>query len=220
MNISSQQWPIRVLIVDDHPMLREGTRMLLERTTGVEVVGAVGEGLEGLRQVSAQRPDIVLLDVRLPDVSGIEVARQIHARFPSVKVLVVTGYDERAYARALLQLGIQGYLPKSASGPQLVAALHAVAAGSTVIMGEAARVLAGSAVLSLTAREYDVLQLLVAGYRNTQVAEALSVSLKTVEFHVCNVLEKLGARSRAEAVSIALQQGICQPEQQQRQMPG
>src|SRR5689334_15656218 len=189
--------PIRVLIVDDHPMAREGTRALLERSAAIEVVGAVGEGFAALWLLRELQPDIVLLDVRLPDISGIEVARQLRTEFPTVKVLVVTGYDEIGYARALLQLGVRGYLAKSASGAELVAAVRAVAAGNQVITAEAARGIVEGRNDPLTAREHEVLQRLVAGRRNAEIADDLCLSLKTVEFHVRNVLQKLGARSRA-----------------------
>lgn len=203
--------PIRVLIVDDHPMAREGTRALLERSAAIEVVGAVGEGFAALWLLRELQPDIVLLDVRLPDISGIEVARQLRTEFPTVKVLVVTGYDEIGYARALLQLGVRGYLAKSASGAELVAAVRAVAAGNQVITAEAARGIVEGRNDPLTAREHEVLQRLVAGRRNAEIADDLCLSLKTVEFHVRNVLQKLGARSRAEAIGLALQHGIHHP---------
>lgn len=208
MTDTAAQQPTRVLIIDDHPMVREGTRALLERSATIKVVGALGEGVAALWLVHELQPDVVLLDVRLPDISGIEVARQLRAEFPAVKVLVVTGYDEIGYARALLQLGVRGYLAKSASGAELIAAVRAVAAGNQVLTAEAARVIIEGRNAPLTAREHEVLQRLVAGRRNAEIANDLSLSLKTVEFHVRNVLQKLGARSRAEAVSFALQRGI------------
>lgn len=208
MSDPAAQQPTRVLIIDDHPMVREGTRALLERSATIKVVGALGEGLAALWLVHELQPDVVLLDVRLPDISGIEVARQLRAEFPAVKVLVVTGYDEIGYARALLQLGVRGYLAKSASGAELIAAVRAVAAGNQVLTAEAARVIVEGRNAPLTAREHEVLQRLVAGSRNAEIANDLCLSLKTVEFHVRNVLQKLGARSRAEAVSFALQRGI------------
>ena len=204
---------IRVVIVDDHPMVREGTRALLERSAKIEVVGAVGEGMEALRLAGELQPDVLLLDVRLPDISGVEVARQTRQSFPEVKLLVVTGYDEIGYSRALRQLGVHGYLAKSASGAEIIAAVQAVAAGSVLLTAESARVASGGGREPLTSRERDVLELLVAGRRNAEIADQLTVSLKTVEFHVRNVFEKLGARSRAEAVSRALQQGICVPQE-------
>lgn len=208
MTDTAAQQPTRVLIIDDHPMVREGTRALLERSATIKVVGALGEGVAALWLVHELQPDVVLLDVRLPDISGIEVARQLRTEFPAVKVLVVTGYDEIGYARALLQLGVRGYLAKSASGAELIAAVRAVAAGNQVLTAEAARVIIEGRNAPLTAREHEVLQRLVAGRRNAEIANDLSLSLKTVEFHVRNVLQKLGARSRAEAVSFALQRGI------------
>lgn len=211
MNETQTQQPIRVLIIDDHPMVREGTRALLDRSPAIEVMDALGDGSAALWLVRRRQPDVVLLDVRLPDISGIEVARRLRLEFPSIKVLVVTGYDEIGYARALLRLGVRGYLAKSASGAELVAAIRAVAAGNRVLTAEAARAVVDDGTTPLTAREHEVLHRLVAGMRNAEIADALCLSLKTVEFHVRNVFQKLGARSRAEAVSMALQRGLCLP---------
>ncbi len=216
MTDSGEQKLIRVIIVDDHPMAREGTRALLERSAAIKVVGVLGEGLPVLRLVRELQPDVLLLDVRLPDISGIEVVRRLGAEFSTVKVLIVTGYDEIGYARVLLRLGVHGYLAKSASGTELVAAVQAVASGARLLATEAVRMNPENGKAPLTARERDVLQLLVAGRRNAEIGVELYVSLKTVEFHVRNVLQKLGARSRAEAVRFALQQGICMPDDDSR----
>lgn len=205
----NEQKLIRVIIVDDHPMVREGTQALLEQSLTIKVVGTLGEGLGVPRLVRELQPDVLLLDVRLPDVSGIEVVRQMRTEFPTVKVLIVTGYDEIGYARVLLQLGVHGYLAKTASGEEILAAVHAVASGNRRFAAEAARVSVENGKDLLTAREHEVLQLLVAGLRNAEIGAALCVSVKTVEYHARNVLQKLGARSRSEAVRFALQQGIC-----------
>lgn len=200
--------PIRAVLVDDHPALRHGTQAILQQAGGIEVIGATGEGAEALQLVESLRPDVLLLDLHLPDVNGVEVARRVRERCPEVAVLVLTGYEEVGYVRALRELGVRGFVGKTASNEQIVAAVRAVAAGRTVLVSEGveATLRAGSPVL--TSREQEVLRLLAAGKRNQEIADALCVSLKTVEFHVGHVLEKLGARSRTEAIVEARRQGF------------
>ncbi len=199
---------MRVVLVDDHPVVREGTRTILERALGVEVVGEAGTGAEALRQVDEQRPDVLLLDVHLPDVSGVEVARAVRASHREVAVVAYTGLADAGYARALLQLGVRAYLRKDASSESLVAALRAVAAGQTVLETAAARAALAAEPDPLTAREDQVLQLLAAGRRNAEIAESLGLRRQTVEFHLHNVFQKLGVRSRTEAVARARQRGL------------
>lgn len=200
--------PIRVVVVDDHPMLRQGTESLLARTADIRVVGATGEGSGVFRLLESRRPDVLVLDVHLPDMNGVDVAKRVRAEFPDVAVLILTGYEEVGYVRALVQLGVRGYLGKSASGDDIVAAIRAVAQGRTVLVSEGVRAALRTDAATLTEREQEVLELLVAGRRNQEIAVSLSVSLKTVEFHVGHVLEKLGVRSRAEAVRSALERGL------------
>lgn len=199
---------IRVVLVDDHPVVREGTRTILERAPGVEVVGEAGTGAEALRLVDEQRPDVLLLDVHLPDMSGVEVARAVCARHREVAVIAYTGLADAGYARALLQLGVRAYLRKDTSGKSLVVALRAVAVGQTVLETAAARAALAAEPDPFTARENQVLQLLAAGRRNAEIAEALGLRRQTVEFHLHNVFQKLGARSRTEAAARARQRGL------------
>jgi DNA-binding NarL/FixJ family response regulator len=195
--------PIRVMIVDDHPLVREGTRAALERSGHVQVVATAADGAETLRILPERRPDVLLLDLHLPDMSGLEVARSVRALAPEVSIVVITGYEDVTYQRALLQMGVRGYLRKTMSGPEIVQALRDAVAGRSVIAGRTA-----DAVEPLTTREEEVLMLMAAGWRNGEIAEQLGVSVKTVEFHTGHVLEKLGARSRTEAVARARQYGL------------
>jgi DNA-binding NarL/FixJ family response regulator len=203
-----EETPIRIVIVDDHPLLQEGTRALLARSAGIVVAGMAGDGETALRLVEQCNPDVLLLDLHLPGISGVDVARQTRARNPQVAILVLTGYDEIGYVRGLVQLGVRGYLRKSASGPELLAAIRAVAAGQTVLPPAITRTMINPKADLLTARECEVLTLLADGRRNLEIAQALGVSLKTVEFHISHILDKLGARSRTEAIFKARQQGF------------
>lgn len=197
--MSCQAESIRVIIVDDHPMLRDGTKACLDQAGGVDVVAVASTGAEALRLVQAHRPDALLLDLRLPDVSGVEIARRVRERSPEVAIVVLTGYEQLGYTRALRELGVKGFLQKTASSKEIVDAVRAVAAG-----GSAFPDIEGSGnIKALSMRELEVLRLMVAGYRNADIVEELSISLRTVEYHVSNVLSKLGARSRADAVRIA-----------------
>ena len=202
---------IRVVIVDDHPLLREGTRALLDGSAGIAVVGLTGEGRAAFGLVERLRPDVLLLDIHLPDLSGIEVTRQVRAAFPAVAILVVTGYDAAGYARALLRLGVRGFLSKAAPGDQLVAAVRAVAQGQTALGSAAAQAALGGTA-ALTAREHEVLRLLAAGRRNKEIAAALSVSENTVEFHLSRIFQKLDVRSRTDAIRKGREQGLVPPE--------
>ena len=198
---------IRVVVVDDHPMLREGTRSVLMQHTGIDVVGVAADGRTALELVNEHRPHVLMLDVHLPDVSGVEVTRQVRSRYPEVAIVVLTGYEDAGYARALLRLGVRGYLGKTASADEIVAAVRAAAQGLTVIEPAALAAFESTSEV-FTARELEVLRLMVGGKRNTEIASALDVSVKTVEFHVSHLLEKLGARSRTEAILQAKQRGI------------
>jgi DNA-binding NarL/FixJ family response regulator len=199
---------IRVVIVDDHPMLREGTRGVLAQHADITVVGMAETGAAALHLVAELRPDVLLLDVHLPDRSGVDVARHVRSSSPNVAILVVTGYDDAGYVRTLLGLGVLGYLYKSVPGDQIVQAVRAVARGEQAVAKGALQRSLGNNMPALTSREHEVLRLLATGRRNAEIATALGVSVNTVEFHVGNLLQKLDVHSRTEALVRARQHGL------------
>lgn len=199
--------PIRVLVVDDHPIAREGSRGYLEQDPGIVVVGATESGADAIEMAQTLRPDVVVLDLRLPDISGLEVARQLRVLVPEVKILVLTGYDSLAYRRFLKGIGVPGYLDKSAGGNELVAAVHTLNGGlpySSPLAGEDEK--AEKVVLS--AREQEILHLIASGWRNSEIGKFLGLTENTVEYYVRSMLSKLNARSRTEAVARARQHGL------------
>jgi len=218
--IRQAERPTRVVVVDDHPIMRAGTQAALEEQADLAVVGVAADGAEALRLSDALRPDVLVLDLGLPDISGVEVARQVSATSPEVNVLVLSAHDTLGNVRSLRDVGVRGFVSKLASGDELVGAIRRVAAGGTAISvcggsalstgGAGSKDAAGDEPQeSLTAREADVLQLLAGGRRNMEIAAELSVSVNTVEFHVRHVLAKLGARSRTEAAMRARELGLC-----------
>lgn len=205
---------VKVLIVDDQQMFREGIRHRLAQESDISVVGEAASGEEALEMISRAKPDVVILDIRLPNMSGIEVARQVRQRWPDVKIMVLSGYDFDQYVRAAARVGIDGYVLKDASQEVLVKALREIAAGGVVLVPQiASKVMRdfrespaanrGHLIEDLTIREIEVLDLIAQGLRNTDIAERLSISRRTVEAHVSNVMAKLGTESRTEAVRVA-----------------
>jgi DNA-binding NarL/FixJ family response regulator len=187
---------IRVVVVDDHPMARDWTSTSLAAAPDIEVVGAAETGRGGLRLATTLRPDVMVLDVHLPDISGIEVARRLRSLSPDVAVLIVTGFDDPTYAQALLQLGVRGYMNKSASAADLVAAVRQAVSG-------AGRSPACDNRPPLCARDRQLLAQLASGRRNHEIASALDLSLHVVEYRVGQLLQTLGVHSRAEAIQLA-----------------
>ena len=198
---------VRVVIADDHAVMREGTQLILE-AAGIAVVATAATGAEALRAVARQRPDVLVLDLQLPDRSGVEVAQAVGRDFPAVAVLILTGHAEAGYVRTLLQIGVRGYVHKMASGAEVVAAVRAVAAGRTIVVSGALGDGAAGLGAAVTARELQVLRLMAAGRRNADIARELCVSVKTVEHHVTNLLVKLDAQSRTQAIVKAQQRGL------------
>jgi DNA-binding NarL/FixJ family response regulator len=202
--------PIRVVIVDDHALVREGTAQLLEAEADLEVVGQAGTAEQGLHQLERLRPDVALVDVNLPGISGLELARRAAASYPTVRILIVSAYDDYAYVTEALEIGVGGYLLKTASGKEVVNAVRAVADGTFVID----RALSGrlrrrspsgpTKSIALTERQIEILALLARAMSNKRIANELGLGLRTVESHVSMILAKLGVESRSEAMLYAL----------------
>jgi len=191
--------PLRVVIVDDHKLLLEGTKAALDRYPEVDVVGLASSGREALEKIEQLAPDLVLLDVRLPDISGIEVARQVCEKWPNIRIIALSGFDDSMYVRGLRRVGVLACLAKTLTTAELIQAIRDVVAGN---ISPSARTDRSSPELldPLTPREFEVLELMGKGMRNGEIGAALSLSVKAVEYHVTHVLEKLDARSRSEAI--------------------
>ncbi|MGE5288584.1 MAG: response regulator [Micromonosporaceae bacterium] len=201
---------IRVLVVDDHALHRDGIRQILGQQPGIEVVGEAESAELALALVNQLHPSVVLMDIRLPGMNGIEATRRIRRDHPGTRVLVVTAYDDDEYVLGALEAGASGHLSKAAPGRKLVDAVRAVIAGGTVIEPLAlTHLLAGAngtqlPAPQLTERELAVLKLLAEGLHNKQVATRLGISRRTVERHCDNIYAKLGVASRTEAVVRAI----------------
>ena len=207
-------FPIRVMIVDDHDMVRRGLAAFLRVKPELELVGEARDGLEALEICEKVRPDVVVMDLVMPRMSGAETTRAIRRHWPHVQVVALTSFEERDLVREALSAGAIGYLLKNVSVDDLAAAIHAAHAGRTTLSPEALQALiasdAGSAAMDyqLTAREQEVLALLVQGMSNPEIADSLVVSRATAKAHVSNILSKLGVSNRSEAVALAIQQNL------------
>ena len=205
--------PIRVLVVDDHAVVRGGLRLFLLAFDDLELVGEASSGEKALAQCADLRPDVVLMDLVMPGMGGVEAIRLLRQRHPHVQVIALTSFPEDELVQAALRAGAISYLLKTISAGDLAAAIRAAAAGQPTLAPEATQALlrraaAPAASYDLTAREREVLGLLVDGLSNAEIAERLTISESTAKFHVSNVLGKLQVGSRAEAVSVALQSGL------------
>jgi len=212
--------PIRVLIADDHTIVREGIRQVLDGTEGIQVVGEAGTGAEAIEQAAALVPDVAVLDVSMPGESGLEVAKQIKRTLPTTRVLMLSVYDNMEFVLEAVRAGADGYLLKDSSPAELRAAIQRVHGGESAFSAVAARQLSAALrqeeqnreraerVASLTPRELDVLRHVVAGRTNKETASALGISHRTVETHRENILKKLGVRSVAELTRLAIEMGL------------
>lgn len=209
---------VRVLVVDDEELTRTGLRTLLSAQPDLTVVGEAADGSEVLPLVAELRPDVVLMDVRMPTVNGIEATRRLRAASSEPpKVIVITTFENDEYVYDALEAGAAGFIRKRAPAQQIAHAIRLVASGDSVLFPEAvARLTTGrpvrreaaARVAALTRREAEILQLMAEGLTNQQVAEVLTVSLETVKTHVGNVLTKLGAGNRTQAVILAFEAGL------------
>jgi DNA-binding NarL/FixJ family response regulator len=209
---------LHILIADDHGIVRSGIRMLIDRTDGMRVVAEAEDGVEALEQTLAERPDIAILDVSMPRMTGLQAAREIKAQAPDVSVLLLSMYDDERYFFDALKAGASGYVLKRAADTDLIDAVRAVAAGQPFLspVTEAALIreaLDGGHDLRdpLTPREEEIVKLIAEAHTNKQIAEILKLSEKTVESHRANVLAKLGMRDRVELVRYAIRRGLVEP---------
>lgn len=214
---------IRVLIVDDHTLFRESLRSLLQSGNNIEVVGDAGDGLEAITEAAQLRPDVVLMDIAMPNINGLQATRRIKRGNPSIKVLALTMYETDQHIREMLRAGASGYIPKRAPAKELISAIQAVYQGDAFLCPSTAKkVIDGyleqikieskeSKREHLTARELEILCLIAEGKTNKEVAELLSVSLHTVQTHRLNLMKKLGVHNRTELVRYAIREGLIIP---------
>jgi DNA-binding NarL/FixJ family response regulator len=212
---------IRVLLADDQSLVRAGFRMILTSEPDFEVVGEVGDGLEAVEQVALRRPDVVLMDVRMPGIDGIEATRRIMSRPGAPRVIVLTTFDRDEYVYEALRAGASAFLLKDAPEHHLVSAIRVAADGGSLFAPAVTRRLierfvAGAGVAApgldeLTARELDVLRLVARGLSNAEIAAELVISEHTTKTHVASVLSKLDLRNRVQAVVLAYESGLVRP---------
>lgn len=211
---------IRILLADDHTILRAGLRMMLNAQPDMEVIGEAQDGRQAINTTMSLQPDIVLMDITMPDMNGIEATKQIKRVAPEVKVLVLTMHENDEYVFQALRAGASGYILKEAADTELITALHVLRSGQFYLSPSAQSVIVGDYLQrvhtgeekdsynNLTEREKEILKLVAEGYTNNQIAERLVISPKTVDTHRTHVMDKLNLHSRAELVKYAMRRGL------------
>jgi len=200
---------IRILLADDHPVVRDGLAAMLATQPDFAVIGEAGNGAEALTEAARLHPDVVLMDLEMPELDGIEAIRRLRAADPSVQVVVLTAFDTDERIVGAIQAGAQGYLLKGAPRAEIFAAIRTVSAGGALIPPViASKLFRQVREDALTAREKEVLELVAAGLANGEIAGRLFISERTVKFHVSSILAKLGAKNRTQAVRVARERGL------------
>jgi two-component system response regulator NreC len=214
---------IRVLLVDDHAIVREGLRLVLSAEPTIEVIGEAEDGRQALDLADKLRPDVVVMDIAMPNLNGLEATRQIRRRTPEVQVVILTMHENRLYSLEIAKAGASGCVLKRSMGKELVTAIQAAARGESYFSPAIAaavlddyRRLAShptpDEVHPLTEREREILQLIAEGQTNREIADLLTLSIKTVQAHRANIMEKLGAHDRTELVKYAIRTGMIEPD--------
>ncbi len=210
----------RLLLVDDHAVVRSGLRMLLSSETDVEIVGEASTAAQAIEAASTVKPDVILMDIGLPDLSGIDATREIKRKFPDISIVALTIHEDEEYFFRMLEAGASGYVPKRAAPEELLVAIRAAAAGEVYLYPSLAKLLVKdflsqehpaeekASLDGLTDREREVLTYLAEGANNETIADSLVISPKTVERHRENIMRKLNLHSRAELVRYAIRKGI------------
>lgn len=207
---------IRVLLVDDHAIMRDGISALINLQDDIEIVGEASEGKEAIEKVRELVPDVVIMDISMPEMDGLEATRRIKKKNPSVKVLVLTQHDNREYILSTIKSGSDGYLPKRALGSELVAAIHAIHQGHSFLYPTAAGILLEDYRRQvekepydrLTEREREVFRLIADGHTSREIADMLFISLKTIHNHRAKIMGKLNIHNKSELIKYAILKGL------------
>jgi DNA-binding NarL/FixJ family response regulator len=221
---------IRVLVADDQPMIRAGFRMLLAKEPDIEVVAEAGNGLEAVDQTARFRPTVVLMDIRMPELDGLEATRRIIAADDTARILILTTFDVDEYVYEALRAGASGFLLKDDPPEQLIAAIRTIAAGNALLSPAVTKRVIKQftrtphpappqQLLDLTERELEMIRLIARGRSNAEIAEDLSMSETAVKIHITQLLRKLNLRDRVQAVVLAYETGLLEPDKMQHRSP-